>query len=102
VSDVAYLRLAHTHVGPKIGWLRVGHKGEKWREIDLINAARRPLHDYLQKGGRDQSSRYVFTSQRSTRLSEDGIHQWFRTLKGHATRAEWELIHDVTFHELQS
>ncbi len=28
VSDVAYLLMEHTHVGPKIGWLHVGHKGE--------------------------------------------------------------------------
>jgi len=101
VSDVAHLTLEHTHVGPKIGWLRVGHKGEKWCEIDLVNEARRPLYAYLQQGGRDRSSSYVFTSQRSARLTEDGIHQWFRTLKGQATRTEWELIADVTFHDLR-
>ena len=29
VSDVSWLRLEHTHVGPKIGWLHVGYKGGK-------------------------------------------------------------------------
>ena len=42
VSDVAHLLVEHTHVGPKIGWLHVGHKGEKFRDIDLLNEARRP------------------------------------------------------------
>ena len=27
VSDVSWLQMAHTHVGPKVGWLHVGHKG---------------------------------------------------------------------------
>ncbi len=88
VSDVSHLLVAQTHVGPKIGWLYVGHKGEKFREIDLVNEARRPLYIYLQQGGRDRSSPYVFTSQRSARLTEDGIHQWFRILKAQATKSE--------------
>ena len=37
VSDVSWLLLEHTHVGPKVGWMRVGYKGGKMREIDLIN-----------------------------------------------------------------
>lgn len=52
VSDVAHLLLEHTHVGPKIGWLHVGYKGSKFRDIDLLNQARRPLFEYLQRGGR--------------------------------------------------
>ncbi|HZO73754.1 MAG TPA: tyrosine-type recombinase/integrase [Ktedonobacteraceae bacterium] len=101
VSDVSYLLMEHTHVGPKIGWLHVGHKGGKFREIDLLNEARRPLSAYLQRGGRDQESPYVFTSQRSTRLTEDGIHHWFRTLKEQANHEEWELIADLSFHDLR-
>src|SRR5437762_9050104 len=27
------------HVGPKVGWLHVGYKGGKWRDIDLMNDA---------------------------------------------------------------
>src|SRR5947209_6036553 len=101
VSDVAHLLVEHTHVGPKIGWLHVGHKGEKFRDIDLLNEARRPLFEYLQHGRREQSSPYVFTSQRGPRLTEDGIHQWFGGLKRHANREEWELIADLSFHDLR-
>jgi site-specific recombinase XerD len=101
VSDVAWLTMEDTHVGPKIGWLRVGHKGGKAREIDLINEARRPLYDYIKHGGRDPESPFVFTSQRNDRLTEAGIHHWFRTLKSLATKDEYELIHDVTFHDLR-
>jgi site-specific recombinase XerD len=101
VSDVAHLLMEHTHVGPKIGWLRVGHKGEKFREIDLLNEVRRPLHEYLLHGGRDRESPYVFTSQRAPQLTEAGIHHWFRALKRNTTRDQWELIADVTFHDLR-
>ena len=44
---------------------------------------------------------YVFTSQRSSHLTEDGIHHWFRTLKRQANREEWELIADLSFHDLR-
>jgi integrase len=53
------------------------------------------------QGGRDPDSPYVFTSQRNSRLSEAGIHYWFRTLKKKATKDEWELVGDVTFHDLR-
>lgn len=101
VSDVSWLRTEHAHVGPKIGWLHVGHKGGKARDIDLVNEVRRPLHEYLQSGGRDPESRYVFTSQRGERLTEAGIHHWFRTLRARATKAQWELIGDITYHDLR-
>lgn len=100
VSDVSWLQMAHTHVGPKIGWLHVGYKGGKWRDIDLINEARKPLYEYLRASG-DGDRIYVFTSQRSERLTEEGIHYWFRTLKSRATKGQWELIHDLTFHDLR-
>ncbi len=74
VSDAAWLRAEDAHVGPKIGWLGVEHKGGKMRDIDLINAARQPLHAYLLYGDRDPESPYVFTSQRGARLTEVGIH----------------------------
>lgn len=101
VSDVAWLRLEHTHVGLKVGWLHVGYKGGKARDIDLINAARRPLYEYIYHGGRDPDSPYTFTSQRSNRLTEAGIHRWWKNIKTQATVDEWELIHDVTFHDLR-
>ena len=85
VSDVSWLEMAHTHIGPKIGWVHVGHKGGKWRDIDLVNEARKPLYEYLQ-ATRDPERTYVFLSQRSERLTEEGIHHWFRTLKAQATK----------------
>ena len=101
VSDVAWLRTEHAHIGPKIGWLHVGHKGGKERDIDLTNEARRPLHDYIRSGGRDPESPYVFTSQRGERLTEGGIHHWFRNRRVRARKAQWGLVSDVTFHDLR-
>ncbi len=101
VSDVAYLLQVHTHIGSKIGWLHVGHKGGKFRDIDLLNQARRPLFEYLQHGGRDPESPYIFTSQRNQRLTEAGIHHWFRTLKQQASKDQWEKIADLSFHDLR-
>ncbi len=112
MSDVAHLALEHTHVGPKGGWLHVGYKGEKYRDSDLVNQARSPLYDYLRAGLRKEGGRFVFTSQRarsvvegtqddSWRLTEEGIHAWWRTLKAKATHTQWELIADITFHDLR-
>jgi site-specific recombinase XerD len=111
VSDVSWLLLDQVHVTGKAGWMTVGHKGGKERTIDLVNEARRPLYEYLDKGGR-KASAYVFTSQREKRRlstdeldgwrwSEDGIHQWWQQLKALARAAEYELISDVTFHDLR-
>jgi len=124
VSDVSHLMMEHTHVTSKAGWIHVGHKGDKWRDIDLVNEARRPLYVYLTAIAREQgdgkkkqklrepSSAYVFTSQREKipvpegecdgwRLMEDGVHLWFQRLKKKATKEEWDLIHDITFHDLR-
>lgn len=101
VSDVAHLLVEHTHIGPKVGWLRVGYKGGKFREIDLLNQARRPLFEYIEHGGRDPESPYLFTSQRNLQLTEAGIHHWFRALKQRATSDQWEKIADLSFHDLR-
>jgi integrase len=100
VSDVSWLQIAHTHVGPKVGWVHIGYKGGKWRDIDLMNEARKPLYEYLRASG-DTDRTYVFTSQRSERLTEEGIHYWFRMLKTRATKDQWAYIHDLTFHDLR-
>jgi site-specific recombinase XerD len=100
VSDVSWLQMTYAHVGPKVGWLHVGYKGGKWRDIDLMNEARKPLYEYLKASG-DTDRTYVFPSQRSERLTEEGIHHWFRTLKAGATKGQWELIQDLTFHDLR-
>jgi len=112
VSDVSYLLIKHTQIGPKVGKLRVGHKGEKYREIVLLNPARDPLYDYLHHGKRARDSQYVFTSQRETlpvppgeldgwRLGEAAIHEWLKQLKATATQAEAAFIREVTFHDLR-
>ena len=103
--------MEHLHVTQKAGWMLVGHKGGKSREVDLTNEARRALLDYLTEGGRHESA-YVLTSQRAKktlvsgerdgwRWTEDGIHVWWQGLKARARRAEAELIDDVTFHDLR-
>jgi site-specific recombinase XerD len=101
VSDVSWLRIDHTQVTPKQGVIWVGYKGGKMREIDLINEARKPLDAYLRHGGRDPESPFVFCSQRGERLSEAGIHHWFRTLKAQANKDQWTLIAAITFHDLR-
>jgi site-specific recombinase XerC len=102
VSDVAWLRLEDVTLRHRSGWITVGHKGGKQRTIDVVKAVRKPLGDYLDSLDRRQpDSSYVFTSQRAARLTEAGIHHWLRTLKARATRSEWELVQDVTFHDLR-
>ena len=59
VSDVSYLTPAHTQVGPKVGKLTVGHKQGKYRDILLLNQARAPLYEYLEKAKRVRSSAYM-------------------------------------------
>jgi site-specific recombinase XerD len=100
VSEVSWLQMAHTHVGPTQGWLHVGEQGSKGRDIDLLNAACQPLYAYLQATS-DTARTYVFTSQRSGRLTEEGIYYWFRTLKAQATEDQREVIADLTFHDLR-
>jgi len=111
VSDVSWLLMDNLHVTAKAGWMIVGHKGGKQREIDLTNEARRAVFDYLTQGERKDSA-YVFTSQRAKkslargesdgwRWSEDGIHVWWQHIKERARRSEAELIGDITFHDLR-
>ncbi len=101
VSDVSWLRRADAHIGPKVGWIHVGYKGGKARDLDLINEARKALYTYLPREAQEPEQQYAFTSQRYERLTEAGIHHWFRNLKTQAKKAEWDLVHDVTFHDLR-
>jgi len=100
VSEVSWLQMTHTHVGPKEGWLHVGSEGSKERDIDLMMKARQPLYEYLQATS-DTERTYVFTSQRSERLTEEGIYYWFRTLKNQAPANQREAIQDLTFNHLR-
>lgn len=101
IVDLTNLFIEHTHVGGRTGWLHLGEAAEKGRDIDLVNEARSPLYAYLQKRSRDESSPYVFTSQRSERLTEAGLHHWFRSLKQQATPEEYAMIADINFHDLR-
>ena len=100
VSELSWLQMADTHVGPEEAWLHVGNQGSKGRDIDLLNAAREPLYAYLQATG-DTARTYVFTSQRSKRLTEEGIYYWFRMFKDQAMQDQWEVIEDLTFNDLR-
>jgi len=101
IVDLTSLLMEQTYVGGRSGWLHLGESSEKVRDIDLVNEARRPLYAYLQKRARDESSPYVFLSQRSARLSEAGLHHWFRSLKQQATPEEQAVIADISFHDLR-
>src|SRR2546421_372470 len=100
VSEVSWLEMAQTHVGPEVGWLHVGHDGSKRRDIDLMQEARQPLYAYLQ-ARHDTERNYVFTSQRSERLTEEGIYYWFRTLKAQGSRDQRAVIEDLSFNDLR-
>lgn len=116
ISEVANLRYAECHVNQRAGAITVTDgKGKKSRTLDLHSKARRALYDYLQepadsRDARDPESEYVFTSQRAAwlrregrpdQLSSRGIDYLWRRAKRGATREEWALIHDITFHDLR-
>lgn len=101
VSDVSWLEIDNVHLNPRSAWMKVGYKGNKQREIDLAAPAREALAEYLDSGERKQGGAYVFTSQRAPRLTEAGIHYWFKTLKTNARKAERALIENLTFHDLR-
>jgi site-specific recombinase XerD len=101
VTDIVELRLVDAHVGAKSGWLHLGGEGVKARDIDLVNEARRVLYDYLQHREREEGSPFVFVSQRSPRLTDAGLHHWFRALKRQAAPDDGRLIADISFHDLR-
>ena len=102
VSDIAWLLNEHTHLTNKTGWLHIGHKGGKSREIEVLNEVRFTLLKYVEERGQQVESPYFFSSQRSERLSEAGIHHWFRNLKAQARQGEeWDQIKAITFHDLR-
>ena len=101
MSEVSWLRMEHCHVGPQKGWLHVGSDGNKPCDIDLLNQTREPLYDYLQ-ATRNTERTYVFRSKREGRLTEQGIHYWFRTLKAQASSDQGVVIQDLTFHDLRT
>ncbi len=101
VTDIVDLQMGNAHVGAKSGWLHLGGEGVKARDIDLVNEARRVMYDYLQHRERAEDSPFVFVSQRGPRLSDAGLHHWFRALKQRAAPNDWRLIADISFHDLR-
>ena len=100
VSELSWLGMADIHVGPREGWLHVGHDGSKGRDINLIPRTCMLLYAYLQ-ATHDSERTYVFMSQRGERLTEEGVYSWFRTLKAQASKDQQEVIKDITFHDLR-
>jgi len=101
VSDASWLLMTNIHLNDRSGWIRVGYKGNKSREIDLAKPARQALKAYLESDERKDGSEYAFTSQRGPRLTEAGIHHWFRQLKAEAKKDEWALIEPLSYHDLR-
>lgn len=99
VSDTSWLTLENVHLSERSGWIRVGYKGDKYRDIDLAKPAREALQAFL--GERQSDSPFVFPSQRADRLSEAGIHHWFRTLKASAKSKEYAQIEEISYHDLR-
>lgn len=101
VSDVSWLRLENVHLTERGSWLKVGYKGSKLRDIDLTKQAKQALAVYLPQRTSSVDSPYLFPSQRAERLSEAGIHYWFRRLKAQAKKSEWDLIEALSYHDLR-
>src|SRR6266566_7944518 len=112
ITEIATLRLDQCQINQGAGSITlIDAKGGKTRTLDLHNRARRALYDYLfperpQDRERDQESVYVFTSQRSAwlrqqgqpdHLSERGIEHLWMYVKQQGTYEEWERIVKVTF-----
>jgi integrase len=111
IGEIATIRLADVNVNRRSGTLRiVNSKGGKSRELDLHNASRRALSNYLTEGARDVDSPYLFTSQRAAWLRQQGRpdhltargidHLWTK-MKTNAPFARHALIADITMHDLR-
>jgi site-specific recombinase XerD len=114
-SDVCCFRLDQVHhLTKKSGQITVGYKRGQLRTIDLTNEARKALRSYLEEVRKQIQTDcpFVFLSQRTRatteragdhpqRLTEGGLHAWWRTVKEGATRYQWEHITDITFHDLR-
>jgi len=114
-SDVCWFRLDQIHhLTKKSGFITVGYKRGQLRTIDLANEARKFLRVYLEEDRKHAQTDcpFVFLSQRSRetisragdhprRLTESGLHAWWRTVKERATKQQWEEIADITFHDLR-
>ena len=115
VSDVCWFRLDQVHhLSKKSGQITVGYKRGQLRTLDLANEARKALRVYLEEERTQIQTDcpFVFLSQRTReaprragdhprRLTEGGLHAWWRAVKEGATKQQWEYIADITFHDLR-
>jgi site-specific recombinase XerD len=114
-SDVCWFRLDQVqHLTKKSGQITVGYKRRQLRSIELANEARKALRSFLEEERNQVQTDcpFVFLSQRARettryagdhprRLTEGGLHAWWRSVKKRATRQQWEQIADITFHDLR-
>jgi site-specific recombinase XerD len=100
-SGTSHLQLADCDFAADPPTIQVGFKNDKQRTIALLSEAHEPLHAYVMSDERDVTSAYVFTSQRTARLTESGLHAWFRRFKASADAPKDELIADLTYHDLR-
>ena len=114
-SGVCWFRLDQVHrLTKKSGQITIGYKRGQLRTLDLVNEARKPLRAYVEEERKQIQTEcpFVFLSQREhaatarlgdhpRRLTEGGLHAWWRTVKEKATRQQWEQIADITFHDLR-
>lgn len=114
-SDLCWFRLDQVHhLTKKSGQITIGYKRGQLRTLDLVNEARKALRAYIEEERNQTQTEcpFVFLSQRehvatkrsgdhSRRLTEGGLHAWWRTLKEKATKQQWEQIADITFHDLR-
>jgi site-specific recombinase XerD len=117
ISEVAQLQLEQCTVNQRSGQITIlDSKGGKTRTIDLHNEARRALYNYIyetvnmRRDARDPDSTYVFTSQRAAWLRQQdrpdhltvrGIEHIWTTVKQQARQDEYELVANITFHDLR-
>jgi len=114
-SDVCWFRLDQIHhLTKKSGQITIGYKRGQLRTLDLVNEARKPLRAYLEEERKQFQAAcpFVFLSQREhqaqtrvgdhpRRITEGGLHAWWRAVKEKATKQQWKHIADITFHDLR-
>lgn len=114
-SDVCWFRLDQVHaLTKKAGEITIGYKRGQLRTLDLANEARKALRAYLEEERNHIQTMcpFVFLSQRThtantrqldhpKRLTEGGLHAWWRSVREQASRRQWEEIADITFHDLR-
>lgn len=114
-SDVCWFHLDQVRaLTKKAGEISIGYKRGQLRTLDLANEARKALRAYLEEERNHVQTTcpFVFLSQRKhaattrhldhpERLTEGGLHAWWRSVKEQASRRQWEEIADITFHDLR-